>query len=484
MEQHNQVSPVWAIDLPSYVEDRSTEYFEYREVREARSDLSNVNRFILETQDRDSFFHLPSAYIKVDLQATAADGTTPLTSAQYCGLVNNAVLKVFRNAELQFDNHQVQNLNDPGFAHLIKTLVEQSAEHMETVGQTQFWHADSFENRDRGDINALCQQVGVLSGAGGAAVYRPTGCYSEIQLEKTSGNDGAAAATIGDIRKNPDHNAGFKVRVDRSKGAVSLQIPLGDIFDICRDFKRCIKGPIVKVLLDRETSAQEYIYGDVTTSAVAPKAVLSKLALWIPALRPNPALLASVESKLASGTPLKMKYAETQLFAQTNISATGNVNNSFRIPQNLRRPLRAYVVFQLATRRSSYEHNSMTFDHIDLSQAEMRLNGVQYPAEKYDVTATDFSRMVSEIHRVGCKSHSGKSLVTMQNWRNTYPILVFDFESMPDTALERVKAVDLELRWRSSANQSGVYNCYVVVCEEKELSYTLASGLVKMEHVS
>lgn len=481
---HSQVSPVWALDVPSYMEDKSTEYFEYREIREARSDLTNVTRLTLETQDRDSYQYLPAAYIKVDLQCTASDGTTALTADQKLALVNNGVQKLFKRAELLFDNNQVQNLNDPAFAHMVKTLVESSAEHIESVGQNQFWHLDSLEDPLQTHLENSAVHVSVLAADGTVAnTYAPTGQYNEIQLLKAGGAVASPPTAVSDIRKNSIFNKGFKIRVDRCKGAISAQIPLGNFFDVAREFQRCIKGPIIKVNLDLEDHPQEYMFGD-NTGTVNPKVVVSKIALWIPALKPNPSLLAQVESKLASGKKLSMKYGETLLFSQYNIASNTSPQN-FRVPQNLRKPLRCYVCFQNIARRTSYQHNSMVLDHINITEAEVRLNGVQYPAEKYVLTGTDYSRAVSEIQRLGCKMHDGKSLVNMENWRSTYPILVFDFEAVPDTAMERVKAVDLELRWRSGTTAPGfVYNTHMVITEERLLEYDLVSSVVKFSHVS
>lgn len=521
-------SPIWNIYTPSYAIDTSTEEWEYSEYREQNS--TNGTNYRMVMTDIDSFCYPAEA--QLGFKVTCASSAGNLDDTYYIGLAND-IMHLFEDAELLFDNVSVcPKLKRPGMVHLVRSLIEYSKDYAETVAQNHFFHPDTAG--DLG-VNTTVVDSGfviapTITTPGGnvvniaAPASHASGMYHEFKVCGVSGayiggiltddnitaNGGNTILTgstvIQSIYKNPNYNKGFYERVNRCRnraassnlgGAgneIHILFPVNELFPLLKDFNKVIRGVKVELRLTKvpDNQSARYFFGYATNVGGAARTystTISDMSLWMPRLRPSPLALGYIE-KLFSNTPdtkQSIVYRDYELVEATSKDLNGNASNvpfNWRIGSQLARPTQVAIVFQLNTRDTDYALNPAQFDHI-ADRITLRVNSKVFPKEEYTLTQRNFVRAVHEAHRMANKhnDYADSSLITVSNFRNIYPVYVFNLEHLEEGIYKNVSGrIELDLR----ASLNNIYganpitiNTYAIITAEKEMTFDSINGEMK-----
>ena len=477
-------SPVWEVSEPNTKIDNSTIEKEWQEIRENRSDLSGVNTMTLYTTDREAYYLPSEAMVEVNCEVLKADGSTVLSDTDYTALIGNG-FGLFEQISLKLDEQKIAQVDKPGVAHHLKSLVEYSKDYADSVAEKQWFYPD-----DAPEGNDIAVDTSRFVGVGGTgpAGYYPTGQFHEVQYNVSGATGGALSGTVTapSIRKNPDFNSAFKKRVERcwhSNGRLGVNqifLPMAEIFPILAQYGRVLKGSRLQMDFQKIQNTPEAFFGD-NTGSMNPIVKIHSMAMWLPRLRPSLEVRAKLDRQLASNSKIELAYEHLQHYYDVNrANATGE--HRFRVVSEMARPLRALVAIRKATRKSTYDENSLQFDIGNITSIQMRVNGRQFPEESYDVSGTKgHARILHDLHQLGQKDADleNGSLLNYKNWKEQYPIFGFDLSHLPQDAFQSKSIADLEVRITGDAGAN--YDVHVVLVSERKLSIDLVSNHTKFK---
>lgn len=505
-ENRNTISnSIWQIDQEDWLVDNSIVLKEPVEFRSNYgTSLSGIDTFTLETQGKDMFYDYHNAYLEYSCQIDKGKGSTGLTDINIA-LVNCSA-SLWDNAELYLDNAKVERQEFPGTSVLMRTLVEETKERMDTVGPAEFWYPDShpqgpefYNDGATGGVLSTTTASGSSPLTTGniadndASGWYPRGDDKKIQFFKANNAD----KDMSNIRENPHYNPGYVERLQRcmtvtgQSGATSVNVKLrlSDLFGFLRSYKKAMRGPRLQVKLVRNRDPGRLLYGDFGTGrkiSVAPKVELTKLVLMVPEVQPNYQTMSMLSEKLASGAQVRHLYAHSELFYRNSLTPSTGENN-YLLPTSPSRPLRAYIGFKSVNRRLHISTNYQQFDAFDLESITMKVNGVQYPRENMSLNLSDKSqrdviRALEALHQCGAKAggDNGGALVDYKTWTQTYPIFCIDMEHMAIDTLLKNRSSVLDLRWKFRTAPSTDYDLFILLQSEKEVRLDLISSAVRV----
>lgn len=259
---------------------------------------------------------------------------------------------------------------------------------------------------------------------------------------------------------------------------VVVHIPLMNVFDLFKSMKHVTKGIKLSLRLSRNTN-DRVIFAD-NPSIVN----ISKVALWIPRIKPNVSVLPSLESKLNSTKNYYTHYVDTQIFKSNLITDVAN-NKLFQIKIKRKRPVKCFVVFQNVDRVSGDQtHCKRIFDNVSLLKLRVVLNATtQYPEREYSTrfsaSNNDYARVYNEFLRCSLKDHNidEGSVVTFENFKTLYPIFAIDMSEQAEYNVNPESAL-LDVYFTTLAHTTN-YHMYVLVESERKLEMVGSNGMMK-----
>lgn len=444
------------------VEDNSVNGFEYTQWQVSNGVISSSTQQF-EIQTMDDNWILPSrAFLQVqgyvESSGTAVEdywqAGLAVAGNQNIGMVNGAT-SLFSRATISANGTVLEELNNLPVACQVKNLLTMSDDYKRSSGSSQLFYPDS--------------------GGGGTDRW-----------EFTADNASTRVAT---------YNAGFRERhlaclsaVADTKKLVSFQIPLSTMFGFCKvDSGRMIKGLRLKLQLTRETNENIFM-SDAGTHAVsgATRFIFTNVSLWLPRLSLSPSVLSAVETGLAQGLPIIQPYEALQCYRSGSYATAGA--QSWRVVSQTTRPTKIYVVFRHNARDNSKTQNNLVFDHIDLRQIQLKINGVSHPQDAIQCNyvgedAEDWSRAYYQHLLVEGKSlHlDDGSLINYADFRALYPIYCFDLSKMDASVFGL--STDITINWTAQMVGGAPYHGFAVVSSSREAKFhstTFGSTIVSL----
>ncbi len=394
----------------------------------------NKTKFVISVKDLDSWINWSKAYIEYSVRLKAADGAANIAGnadiALQCG-------HIFERAEMMVDNQLVESVQ---FANIASQM-----HNLATIGP-------NYKNT--------------------------TGAQMNMHLDENTGDSEANPAAAG-------FNAGFKTRKDLG-AAGNLQTfyyPTRHLWGYAAQNK-CTRGLRHQITLYRNTHAN-MIHQDGAAAANS-KVFIERVRLWCPVVRPSLEAIVNIEQKLNSGMPMKMSWEARNMYRSGTIGAA-DLNFEYRITTSLVNPTHVFIAMQPTAVDDAETFNNATFTSQNLTEAELRINSVQVPKEKLEVSFPAASRNIARAYQMfeDYKNKFGDSetgsCVSRSSYTVLYPILHFDLTKTVEDATFNVNGgCDIAFRGRRSAAGNDMH-VYALVLSDRTANVTGPANNLRLE---
>jgi hypothetical protein len=473
------VAPYFDVANPSSYIDNSTASWEELEIRTGLADASlyNTSAFRLDNNYRDSWILPSEAVIEVRAKIVGAGGkptTYDDTLRTRPSLTNNWAFALFQSARLLIENNEIAQCGNPHKMGLIRDLIFMSREEADVQGCLQSFHRNS-------------KNVAV-SNTHTTPSYSAPASTDEREYAKLVSLWDGLFDNVGGTTYLP--LSGVKASVSKE---VVARIPLKSLFPVLGQYNKVMRGSSISVQLNRQTSMEKILLipDEYHTGA---SVQITGLTCWYPTLKASPSVELSINEFYRNNPKQSIRYGHIEIFEQTFTHSASQ--QTYKVATDSARPLSVAVAFQLSSRDSSKTLDNSVFDHINLSSIHLRVNGKVLPMEQYNfsfasgVGMTNPSRMLNDIYRyAGSQVGSGKGhLISMDNYVNTYPIVVFNLQGEGQSAFADAQRSDLEIRWNSSSatyplggTAAASIVCYVVVESERVLGVNAMDKVISFQ---
>jgi len=487
-------SPWWANmfnQVPVQFDD--TEEYEYVEYLESNSNgakpATNQNRFVFYNRDIDPYLLFNKGFIQVRgyIEDAGAAGTYFNGSADDgqiapCNLFNYAI---FDKAELRLEGSLVQKVDNPRLTAFVKSFTKYSGDNLESQGTLSFFYKDTGNGGTSVNpvTNVMTLTGAVVQENGQATNYLSIGGAAGAGVNILGAGRGVTMTTTS--TKNTDFNSGFLARRNKcialdgaNKKVFEFTVPLSDLFGFYENYKAPFRGLKHEITLDRNTNPDTYLQRDANTADG--RFVFEKLSMWVPRVKPSYEKLTELNQKFVEKAQSIMKWSDYRYELSNEITA-GSLSNHIRVGSLAGRPTYCYVMFQKnPTLNGDQTFNKNIFSPLTtvaggihtagLSQIEMRINSHALPLQTY---ALDFSTANSDYMRAYLYLLESQNkmlvddntgmIISYEEFRNLYPIFVFDFTRIEKRMWENVSASELEVRWKVAGAVSDNYRCHILI---------------------
>lgn len=462
-ETVNQIPDEYDITSSNYMKVDATSEWEYTLFREQNIDVSSKEDYLLSMSDRNHWYDLSKSFIEVETYLHKSDGSpfvTETTGVEPALITYaNDLWNLFSKISLRLGDLRIHpDIIFPGKLHLIKALVYWSRGYAETVGKEQGFVIDTIS--DINDLttkqfkNAYDQDVEPDAGDRGAELSKDPRSPWVVALVNTTGAQ-AQPNAVAQIYKNTDYDEGFAERYEQYSYSlpwasrestnkfkkVRIRLPVKEIFSFFRDYDKVTYGTTMDIELYKNTNYTDVLQGNVTTdtTSTTPKFTITSLELWVPQLKPSAELKADLLKQITS-TRQEIFYRDHKLYNHRFPTIGASQAISWTLPIKRSKALKVYFALAHERRRSNYALNSQQFDHV-FRDIYLDVNGTQFPRKAYkaEVYAYDtanlqqnsYKRILADIHRAGAMEYDNddEAIVTYKNWKDIYPIVVFDLEA-------------------------------------------------------
>lgn len=443
--------------MQKMAEDISTDSLQYIDREVNLNNVDAVDNWEIEFPERDLWWWPAKAFLAVGYVIRTL-GDNDYTASDNISIQNNGA-GLFSRAELLIDNNIVEAVDFVHIQNTVRNLVYYSAEYSSTVAKSSHWYPDTTSTA------LIDYRVPISAGA-------------DISLY-----------SAGTDLVNMGHRALWKANLASKINMIS--IPLASLFGLFKTMDTVTKGLNIKIRLFRNAPNDVIFKGNNLTGVGAGtppadgKVVFTKISLWMPRVKPHNSVLARLEPLLRREENVDIPFVDTQIFRTGKQSAAQNGEIFYQLKTKRRRPVKAFVCFQLATRvEGGQTICKRVFDNIGIRSLRAVLNsGTQYPERPYlpsfAAASTDISRVYEEFLRCGLKQHDGISgaLVDFDSFQSLFTIFCIDMSEQPDYATKPESAT-LDLYWQHTAGAD--YYMWVLVEAERKLQVIGTGGTMKL----
>ena len=400
---------------------QSLELHEFIPVTNSNLNHQGEIRIPIETQDQ---FFLPSeAYLTIEGQLQKADGTA-YADADVITLTNNGLMYLFSNIKYTLSGQEIETLNNPGQGTTMFGMLTYPDDFSKSSGLNQLWFKDT----------------------GAAAALNTNQGFSGRQ--------------------------GYIIQSPNPKGTFSFSIPLKHIFGFCEDYSKIIYGFNHQLTLNRKDDNDAIFRA---ANADAGKISLTKCSLYMPIVKPSDSekftLYKAIESKVSLDVGYRMRQCDTMVVPQ-------NTSFSWRlsVKSSPEKPRYVIVGFQ-AGKDDNQEQNPAIFDHCNLTNAYVMLNGsTRYPAVDYQLNfgQQKFSRMYKAAADFRKNYFGMDELISNGNtnpadYKSLFPLYVFDISKQSERLKNTI--TDITIKCQFSVNVPANTIAYALVISDRVLKF-------------
>jgi len=403
------------LDPPAYDDSiESDEYYNY--TPQSQNNLDTVGVPIqIDINASDSYFCPSKSYIVIKGQLVRNDNDNAYDANAQITLINNAMMHLFSDCRYSINDTIIETISNPGQT----TSMLGYLTYAKSIGSNFCWVIDTSNNADGNEF--------LSSQAVPAAGYRPA--------------------------KNPNYNKGFSKRhalltSANPRGSFSFFIPFQHIFGFAQ-YDKILFNVKHSLSLTRKTSDNNAIHR--TAGVPDGKIKLTNIVWKIPKVKLGTTKLMELRQIIKDNKPIPIAFSAR---TSTSTSVPDNaVQFDWRISvkSGVEKPRWIVVGFQ-TNKHTNQEQNPSVFDHVNLTNAYVTLNGDKYPTHDLitNFASNDYSVLYGMFNRFKTEYYGGDEGSQISNvlFKTLFPIIVFDVRRQSEQLKSGV--VDIVLRFSFS----------------------------------
>ena len=254
--------------------------------------------------------------------------------------------------------------------------------------------------------------------------------------------------------------------VRECQGTLQLLLPLSRIFPFCKYAKHVFRG--VKHRIEFTLNdANNLVYRGAGVENGRVKVL--EMRWVVPYVEPSLTMMAKLETQLATNSTFEINWPAINVFQHQPAQ-----NQKLRIPLNatVHKPTKIVVITQNLNRTTSQEHNSLEFDHLDLTECFVEINGVKYPETPIK---TDFDErdIQTAYHNFLKFCDNGVSCVNMEMFRAYYPLMCIDVSQHPPQLYENSSFPNIVINMEFENAPANDFLVWVIVYNDRQAKFML-----------
>ena len=359
--------------------DNSIESKQYVDYTPSQNDLNTSGAPITIQINAGDNYILPSESVLYIKGKLVKANNNAYNNDDEVALINNAMMFLFSDIRYSIANVSIETINNPGQVTSMLSYLSQPDDYNTSSGLNMCWCKDTTNNANSVEFNESPQAP--------AANYRPS--------------------------KNPNYNQGFAVRkghiMDANpRGSFSFVIPFKHMFGF-GDYNKVIYNVKHVLTLTRMTSDNIAIHhaGGVDNG----KIVLSNITWKVPHVKPETKQIMELRNIIKSKQSIPVAFT-ARTCESTIVPQNRDFSWRINVMSGVEKPRWIIVGFQ-TDKNTTQEQNPATFDHLNLTNTYVSINGEKYPT--YDInfnfTTNDYSILYEMFDRFKQEFYGFNSLV-------------------------------------------------------------------------
>ena len=254
-------------------------------------------------------------------------------------------------------------------------------------------------------------------------------------------------------------------------------LPLKHILGFAEDHKRIMVNVRQELILVRDRS--DYNALKAAETPVDSKITLQRVLWRVPHVTVSDREKLRLLKLVESDTPLPIRFRSWQLHEYPTLPTTDKHTWAVKTSRFTEKPLYVIVGFQ-TDRKFQHNKDASEFDHCNLRNMRLYLNGTSYPYENMDI---DFSKnkfgLLYDMFAKFQGSYYQKSncpVFTPEEYKTSAPIIVMDCSYYEETPIQ--SPVDIRLEFETSSNIPAKTTAYCLIIHEAAAIYRPLSNIV------
>lgn len=267
--------------------------------------------------------------------------------------------------------------------------------------------------------------------------------------------------------------------LNRQTGYFAVSIPLNHLLGFCEEFQRIVinmRQELVLIRSNVNTNVFETAAADANTTLK-----ISRIYWRVPHVTVNDAERLTLLQTLQSDLELDMGFISWELHEYPLLNQTDRHSWTVKTAPKLQTPRYVILAFQ-TDRKNQLTKNASHFDHCNLTNARLFLNGVQYP---YDNINVDFEKeRIATLYQMYAHFQSSyyntedRPLKPMPAFKTDCPMVVFDCSHQND--MLKTGSVDVRLEWETKTPVPAKTAAYCLILHDKIVKYHPLSSAVRI----
>jgi hypothetical protein len=382
--------------------DESVQRYEYVRYLPASSHakLSEGSEVKICIDNQDIFVRPSDSYLFIEgCMVKDNDKDEPFKNADSISLINNAIAYLFSNLSYELGGQEIEYVNELGPITTMKGILTYPYTFNKTKGLNQFWCKDNTD----------------------------------------------------DVKSE-----GFKIRhdylintvtADAEKGSFSCLIPLKHIFGFCETYDKIMFGTKHVINLRLASATHDSIYKEEAVPIA--KVLINSIEWHMPHIKLSDESRSKLLSFMTGNGSYEVGFMKRQGEA-FNVPNARKYNITLNTQGGMKKPRYIVLGFQ-KNRLNSQVKNPAVFDHLNVQSAQITIDSERYPQQRLEVNfpQNKFAIAYENFCKFAENEYSGQlPQITLLEYKNVYPLLVFDLHKQPESIRNTVSHVDVDLEFR------------------------------------
>jgi hypothetical protein len=397
----------------------------------------NKTKFTISVKDMDNWINWSKAYLEYSVKLKANDGVTDIADGADIALQQG---HIWERVEMNVDSQTIESVSFANIASNMHNLACIGPNYKNTVGAQMNMHLDT--------------------NLGAPAVAGAPANEGFIKRKALAGRNGGANAGLQTFYYPVKHLVGYANQ------------------------NKCTRGLRHQMVLYRNTHAN--MVHQAGGAPAGTKVFIERVRLWCPIVRPSLQAVVDIENKLNSGMPMQMHWQARNMY-RSGVIGANDLSFEYRVTTSLTNAEHCFVAMIPSAFDDTETENTAIFYNQNLSEAHLRVNSVQVPKEKLELSFPYATRnvarayqMFEEYKNVFGDAETG-SCVSKTDYTNIFPIIHFDLTKQVEDATFGVNG-NADITFRGRRSQAGNdMHIYFLILSSRSAEISGPSNNLRLE---
>lgn len=268
--------------------------------------------------------------------------------------------------------------------------------------------------------------------------------------------------------------------IDRASGEFSAAIPLSHLLGFCENHRKVminVRQELVLLIANSSKNA----FTMANTDAAYFEMKIDKIYWRVPHIAVSDYERLQLLETLQSDPWLPVGFMHWELHELPLLNQTTDHSWTIKTATKMETPRYAILAFQ-TNRKNNYTVEASYFDHINLMNAKLYLNGVPYPYD--NINANIAENHIEKLYQMYAHFQSSyygtedRPLKAIKDFSKNYFMVVFDCSKQDETL--KTGSVDVRLEWETRNNVPDKTTAYCLLLHDKLISYKPLTSAVQI----